>query len=215
MLKINNLSAGYQDGKMILEHFNLELNEGERIGITGQNGNGKSTLAKAIMGMVPFMKGDIIWQGKSLKDLEPHVRCKLGIGYFMQGGRVFRNLTVDDNLKAAALHDNSLNIEAHLKQLNIYELPLLKDPKRRKILAGDLSGGERHILGFVLALLGCSNMKLLIADEPSAGLSQKMQAYLLEVIQSILLDESVGFMIIEQNVDFLNKTVKKTIQLKS
>jgi ABC-type branched-subunit amino acid transport system ATPase component len=85
LLYIENLSAGYEKDKFILQNFSLKLNEGDRVGIVGQNGCGKSTLAKAIFGITPYINGKILWQGQELSKIAVHQKKMKGVGYLMQG----------------------------------------------------------------------------------------------------------------------------------
>lgn len=213
MLEIIKFSAGYEPGKPILQEFNLLLEEGQRIGITGQNGCGKSTLAKAIMGITPFTQGSVLWQGKSLLTQKSHTRNSQGIGYFMQGGKVFGNLSVKENLFFALQNKKNANFANEMSFLAEYDFALFKDKRRMQLKASNLSGGERHLLAFAMVLLGCPDMKLLIADEPSAGVAQKAQNELLNIINSTLQKQNTALMLIEQNINFLNKLTNKVIKL--
>ncbi len=203
MLKINNLSAGYQKNTMILNDFSLELNAGERIGIIGQNGCGKSTLTKALMGITPYIKGSFLWENNTdLTNLSVHQKNKLGIAYFMQGGRIFGNLTVKENLEIVSSKKKKEKFEDILLSLQEYDLSLFSDERRLNLLAENLSGGEKHILSFVMVVLGCPNMKLLIADEPSAGVAQIGQKQILKMMKSVLYKNNTALILIEQNKDF-------------
>lgn len=204
MLEIKNLSAGYKPGIPVLEDFSLTLQAGERVGITGQNGTGKSTLAKAIMGLTPWATGTLTFEGTNLLPLAPHHRNKLGIVYFMQGGRVYRQLTVEENLKIAGSGIKNFNLARELHKLEMNELPLFAKAGRMKLAAGNLSGGERHLLAFAMTILSCPGMKLLVADEPSAGMAQTVQKDVFFVLFSFLSKVNCSLVLIEQNSAFLN-----------
>lgn len=212
LLSIHNLAAGYQKGKPILEDFSIEIPEGGRVGITGQNGSGKSTLAKAIMGITPYTEGQLLWKGQNLHSTPTHRKNNLGIGYFMQGGRVFGNLSVSDNLKFALLHDSSRKTEEELYQLQELDLALFS-PQRLQLQAANLSGGERHILGFLMTIWANPNMELLIADEPSAGIAQKVQLDLLKMIKFTLDKKNIALLLIEQNIVFLEQLTDSRINI--
>lgn len=213
LLEIKNLSAGYVAGKPVLNDFSLHLNAGDRIGIIGQNGCGKSTLAKAIMGIIPYTEGSIIWQGKSLLAQKNHTRNKQGIAYFMQGGQVFGNLSVKENLLFALKNRKNANFAEEVARLEKFDLELFKDKRRMQLQASNLSGGERHLLAFAMVLLGCPDMQLLIADEPSAGVAQKTQNELLTIINDVLQEQNTALLLIEQNINFLNKLTDRIIKL--
>lgn len=213
MLEITELSAGYEPGKPILQNFNLLLEEGERIGITGQNGCGKSTLAKAIMGITPYTQGTVLWQGKPLLTQKSFTRNNQGIAYFMQGGKVFGNLSVKENLFFALQNKKNANFAYEMSRLSEFDFALFKDNRRMQLEASNLSGGERHLLAFAMVLLGCPDMKLLIADEPSAGVAQKTQNELLAIIDEVLQKQNTALLLIEQNINFLNKLTNRRIKL--
>ncbi len=211
-LTIQKLSAGYQNGKPVLEDFSLTLQAGERVGIVGQNGSGKSTLAKAIMGITPFVTGEIHWCGKDILKIPVHKKNELGISYFMQGGRVFGNLSVKENLKFALLHQREKTIDSALNELEELDIALFSS-KRVHLSAANLSGGERHILGFLMVILSNPDLKLLIADEPSAGIAQKVQLDLLKIIKSTIGNKNISLLLIEQNIEFLNKLTNNIINI--
>ncbi len=212
LLQIQNLSAGYQKGKPVLEGFSIELRQGERIGITGKNGSGKSTLAKAIMGITPYTDGRILWKGQNLYTTPTHHKSASGIGYFMQGGRVFGNLSVKDNLKFALLRHTTQNVEEQIHRLQELDIALFS-PRRLSLQAANLSGGERHILGFLMTVLANPSMELLIADEPSAGIAQKVQQDLLKMIKLTLDKKNMALLLIEQNIEFLKQLTNDSINI--
>lgn len=214
MLEIRNLSAGYKSGVPALQNFFLTMQSGERIGITGQNGSGKSTLAKAIMGLTPWINGELLFEGNNLFKLPAYQRNKLGIAFFMQGGRVYRQLTVAENLRMATNGNKSFSFERELQSLSVTGMALFNNARRMALPAGNLSGGERHILAFIMTILSCPKMKLLIADEPSAGISHKIQNDLLKGIDSFLSENIIGLILIEQNITFLKKLTSSSIKIK-
>lgn len=211
-LNIQNLSAGYQKEKPILTDFSLQLEEGQRIGIVGKNGSGKSTLAKAIMGIAPYIKGTITLQGKDLTRLSTHQMQEQGIGYFMQGGRVFGNLSVAENIKFALLNQKEKNIDTTIEKLRELNITLFSK-QRLQLPAANLSGGERHILGFLMVMYAQPNLKLLIADEPSAGIAKKVQLDLLQMIKFTLENKNVALLLIEQNIAFLEQLTNNIINI--
>lgn len=202
-LEIVNLSSGYQQNKFIINDFNLTLSEGESVGIIGQNGCGKSTLAKAIMGITPCIQGKVMWNGKDITKLPTNLRNTMGIAYFMQGGKVFGNLSVEDNIRISLQNKKNTNFVKELKHLEQLDLDLFKNKQRMQLNASNLSGGERHLLAFVMVLLSCLDIKLLIADEPSAGVDIKIQGELLKLISTAISDNNISLLLIEQNVHFL------------
>ena len=211
-LIIQKLDAGYQNGKPVLEDFSLSIEEGQRIGIVGQNGSGKSTIAKAIMGIAPFVTGEIRWYGKDILKIPIHKKSELGIAYSMQGGRVFSNLSVRENIKFALLHQKQKTIDSTINELSELNIALFNS-SRIHLPAANLSGGERHILGFLMIILSNPYMKLLIADEPSAGIAYKVQIDLLKIIKSTIENKNISLILIEQNIEFLNQLTNNIINI--
>jgi ABC-type branched-subunit amino acid transport system ATPase component len=215
MIEIINLTAGYKKGTPILQDFSLWMGPGERLGITGQNGCGKSTLAKAIMGLVPHCSGDILFENKSIFNISAYNRAKMGIAFFMQGGRIYRELSVEENLMWAGIGKKKFSYKKELAELQVPEFPFWKDRHRLTMPAANLSGGERHLLAFFMVLIACPEMKLLIADEPSAGVAPKAQLEILEIMDNSLRIKKTGLLLIEQNVNFLNRLTQNVISIKS
>jgi len=210
MLELQDLYAGYQPGEWILKGVNLSLPQGGRLAVLGQNGSGKSTLSKAIMGIAPFVKGNILFEGERLNGLQPWQMADRGIAYFYQGGRVFPNLSVRENLELAVqrlpknLREHKIGqIEPHFE--------LLKKDDRVRLNAGYLSGGERHQLALAMCLVACPEIKLLIADEPSAGLSIQSNQAIFKLLLSDQIAQSL--LIIEQNTKLLMQHPNVAIKL--
>lgn len=200
MLELIDIVAGYNEKQPILNGLSLQLREGEKLAILGQNGAGKSTVGKLIMGLLPYAKGEVRWKGENLLLQTPHTRIQKGIGYCMQGGRVFPHLTLNENLQVASL---SLPTEQRKKVIAslVSHFDLLQNTKRHNLQAANLSGGERHQLALAMVLVGTPNLKLLIADESSAGLSPANGERMFEILSA--LHKSLGFslLMIEQNVE--------------
>ncbi len=103
MLKLENITGGYTKNNPILKGINLTVNQNEVVAIVGQNGAGKSTLAKAVMNMLPFKSGNIYFNGELLNGKSTQEIVTKGVNFFMQGGRIFPHLTVDENLNFAGM----------------------------------------------------------------------------------------------------------------
>ncbi|MEA5461666.1 ATP-binding cassette domain-containing protein [Arcicella sp. LKC2W] len=207
MLQLTDLYAGYFKEQPILRGLNLRLESNEKIAIFGQNGSGKSTIAKAIMGLLPHIKGDISLDGESIINKTPQQLQRMGIGYFMQGGRVFGHLNALENLKVATSNlENTIAKEQIEKIQN--EFVFFENPRRLALEATYLSGGERHQLALAMVFAGNPNMKLLIADEPSAGVTQATSKLILEYVRQA----DLSVLLIEQNQNLaLNTTSKQVI----
>ena len=167
LLEIKELYGGYQKGVKVLRGINMHIEQGEAVGILGLNGSGKSTLGKAVMNLLPYRSGTIIFDGQDVSAAPTHKLAKMGIAMMHQGGTVFNNLSVWQNLQLAfGIH---VDKEYYNQLLEI--IPLLKRPQKElmRTMADRLSGGQRHELALAMTL--ARKPKLVILDEPSAGLS--------------------------------------------
>lgn len=191
LLKINNLWGGYQEGVDILRGISMEVQQGEAVGIIGLNGSGKSTFGKAIMNMIPIRKGEIIFDGEDITALSTSELSHRGISIMQQGGKVFRNLSVWDNLQLAGQGKS-----AQLAEL----IPLLQRPKKdlQHLMADKLSGGQKHQLSLAMTL--ATNPRLVILDEPSAGLSPKAVEEMYQMLSAVKERLDITIILIEQNI---------------
>ena len=209
ILKINNLWGGYQEGVDILRGISLEVQQGEAVGIIGLNGSGKSTFGKAIMNMIPIRKGEIFFEGEDITSLTTSQLSHRGISIMQQGGKVFGNLSVWENLQLAAQGNK---VQSSMSNVQLAELiPLLQRPKKelQHLMADKLSGGQKHQLSLAMTL--ASNPRLVILDEPSAGLSPKAVEEMYEMLCAIRKKLETTIVLIEQNIakaiDFCNRSI--------
>lgn len=195
LLEIKGLYAGYEQEVNILQGIDLTVAEGEAVGIIGLNGSGKSTLGKAVMNLVPYRKGEIIFEGHHVEDKSTHELAQMGIAIMHQGGVVFPNLSVWQNLSMAW---GSKADKAYYEQLEDI-IPLLRKPKKELIrtMADKLSGGQRHELALAMTL--ARKPKLVILDEPSAGLSPKAVEEMYGMLGKIR-GGGLSVLLIEQNI---------------
>lgn len=191
LLKINNLWGGYQEGVDILRGISMEVQQDEAVGIIGLNGSGKSTFGKSIMNMIPIRKGEILFEGEDITALSTSELSHRGISIMQQGGKVFRNLSVWDNLQLAGQ-----GISTQLAEM----IPLLQRPKRelQHLMADKLSGGQKHQLSLTMTL--ATNPRLIILDEPSAGLSPKAIEEMYQMLSAVRAKLDVTIILIEQNI---------------
>ena len=194
MLKITDLVVGY--GKaIVIEGLSLEIQAGHTFSIIGPNGAGKTTLLRCISGLLKPSRGDILFEGTSIKNLPPHKIANLGITHCPEGRRPFPQLTVKDNLLMGGLKLGKSELQDRLAY--VYELfPVLKD--REKQLVGTMSGGQQQMVSIGRALM--TNPKFLMLDEPSIGLAPKVVDEILEEI-GIIKQSGVTILLVEQNVD--------------
>jgi len=197
MLELKNISAGYTKENMILKGINMTVSDNEVVAIVGQNGSGKSTLAKSVLNLVPYIEGEIKFNDENISKKDTAVISKKGVGFFMQGGRIFPNLTVEENLIFAG---RDLNKKGYAERINTIKTYFeLFNNGRMGLQASYLSGGEQHQLALAMVLM--QKPKFLILDEPSAGLSPANVKSLYKTLFRIKENEVKSILIIEQNVN--------------
>ncbi len=207
ILKINNLWGGYKEDVDILRGISMEVQQGEAVGIIGLNGSGKSTFGKAIMNMIPIRKGEIIFEGEDITSLTTNQLAHRGISIMQQGGKVFPNLSVWDNLQLAGRDSSLFTLHSSLQDI----IPLLQRPKKelQHLMADKLSGGQKHQLSLAMTL--ATSPRLVILDEPSAGLSPKAVEEMYQILHNLITKLNVTIILIEQNiakaVDFCDQSV--------
>ncbi|MEA3457199.1 MAG: ATP-binding cassette domain-containing protein [Candidatus Thermoplasmatota archaeon] len=201
LLELKNIKGGYTANNNVLRGINLSIGENEAIAIFGQNGSGKSTLAKAIFNMLPYLSGQIYLNNDLLNHIPTEKLGKHGIVFLMQGGPVFPHLTVDENLEIAGDGLSKSEFDRRKNEIGYYFYLLRKDDNgRRKMEASYLSGGEKQQLALAMVLM--KKPRLLILDEPSAGLSPENVKKLYETLSKIRNKENASILLIEQNVQF-------------
>jgi len=195
MLSLKSVDAGYDDA-LTLRGVSLEVERGEIVAMIGANGAGKSTTLRAICGFLPPRKGSIEFDGRQIAGLTPDRIAALGLVHVPEGRRVFPELTVEENLLAAAylLRDRK-EVQRRLAE-TMERFTLLR--QRRKQAAGTLSGGEQQMLAFGRAMM--TGPKLLLLDEPSLGLAPLLVA---EVMRSVKMfrDAGITVLLVEQNAN--------------
>lgn len=194
LLELKNIHAGY-NGREILRGLPLNINAGEIVSIIGPNGAGKSTVLKVISGFLYPKKGDIIFKNKQITAMESYKRMALGIGYFLQGGEVFSDMSVYENLEMGGANlKKSLFKERVEETLDLF--PLLKDEHKKR--AGLLSGGEKQMLALGIVLM--TKPWLLLLDEPSSGLAPKLVSGIMEKIVEINKTYGTAILLVEQKI---------------
>ncbi|NBS08349.1 MAG: ABC transporter ATP-binding protein [Betaproteobacteria bacterium] len=205
MLSINKINAYY--GKLkVLHDLNLSVQQGERIGIFGHNGAGKTSLLKCCVGELETQSGQIDWAGQRVVAHAVHLNTRMGIGFVPQGNNVFKDLSVKQNLHIAGLmHDPGFVTE-------IYQVfPILRD--RQNQMAGTLSGGQQQMLGLGMAMM--RKPHLLLLDEPTTGLAPIIVKDVLNAVRRISDEQGMTLMMVEQNVQATLAYVDRAIVLKS
>jgi len=197
MLKLVNIEGGYTQGNNILSGISLEIPEGDTLAVIGQNGSGKSSIAKAIINTLPFRNGEVWLNGKNITNLSVQTIINNGIGIFLQGGKIFPHLTVNENLLFAGRHINNKELKLRITELLNY-FSVFTGKKHWNLQASYLSGGQRNCLALMMVLL--NKPKLLILDEPSAGLSIANTKELYNILTSVINERKITILLIEQNV---------------
>ncbi len=193
LLRVEGLSSGYHRVP-VLSDVSFHIREGEMVAIIGPNGAGKTTLLKTISGLLPPTSGRIFFNGREISGQPPHVINRLGIAHVPEGGRLFPNMTVMENLLMGAYGNRDVLKTGILDEL--FELfPRLKE--RRNQLARTLSGGERQMLAIARGM--ASRPRLLLLDEPSLGLAPVLVEAIYDRLQA-LRERGLTILLVEQNI---------------
>ncbi|MDE0111973.1 MAG: ABC transporter ATP-binding protein [Albidovulum sp.] len=195
MLKVRGVETGYGRLK-ILRGVDLDVPEGSAVALLGGNGTGKSTLLKAISGLLRVWSGEIEFDGKPIHNRKPNEIVKAGLVQVTQGKDSYPGLTVEENLKLGAHSRNDRDkIKADLEQ--IYEFfPILRE--RRKQMAGLLSGGQIQMLVIGRGMMAAP--KMIMLDEPSAALAPLVVLDIFRQINKIRAELGTTILVVEQNV---------------
>lgn len=204
LLRTEKLVAGYR-GVRVLEPLDFSLQAGERLALVGPNGCGKSTLLKAIVGMAEVQDGALVFQGQALGRMSTVRRIRQGISYLMQDRNIFPGLTVRENLELARAGDGP-DFDLRLKKLLDHLSALAPKMDTR---AGLLSGGERQALA--LAMVLARRGRVLLLDEPVAGLSQKAADSILHAVSALQADEGFALIIVEHNLKLIHPWVNRVV----
>ena len=180
----------------ILHGVSLTVGPGEVVGLLGRNGVGKSTTLKTIMGLVTPSQGKVVFEGKPVTGLPAHTIARMGIAYVPEDRRIFKLLTVMENLRTGL--DRAGVTEARKQELlaKLFEyFPRLAE--RRNQAGGTLSGGEQQMLAIGRAMM--LEPKIILLDEPTEGLMPRMVGQIRQIVD-VLHREGVAILLVEQNV---------------
>jgi branched-chain amino acid transport system ATP-binding protein len=200
-LSISNIEVVYNHSVQALRGLSIEVPDGKVVALLGSNGAGKTTTLKAASGILPLengrvASGSIRFFGEDIERWAPHVLPRRGLAHVREGRHVFAELTVDENLVAAA---NALSGRSGGRGLDIegvfHYFPRLKE--RRRQLSGYLSGGEQQMLAIARALIG--QPRLILLDEPSLGLAPLVVKDIFSIIGRINREQGVAMLLVEQN----------------
>jgi urea transport system ATP-binding protein len=194
MLAVTGLNQ-YYGGSHILRDVSFEAPAGKVTALLGRNGVGKTTLLRAVMGLVPVRTGTVRFGDADLTHARPHERARAGIGYVPQGREIFPRLTVEENLRIALA---ALPNGARIPQ-QVFELfPVLAQMRARR--GGDLSGGQQQQLAIARAL--AMRPKLLILDEPTEGIQPSIIKEIERAIRLLAAAGDMAILLVEQYYDF-------------
>lgn len=207
LLTVEDVHAAYVK-KEILCGVSLTVNRGEIVALLGGNGSGKSTLLKTIAGLLEPTKGRIEFNGQDIKLLSVNGRQKGGIGYLLQGGRVFPNLGVADNFEIAMKHHRNGH-NANRANVGFIFTPLRE---KARVRAGLLSGGQRQMLSIEMVL--AQEPELALLDEPTGALSHDLAITILNTISNFVHQSNCGVLLVEQNVEEASRVSHRCLRLR-
>ena len=193
MLSIEQMSVSYGEG-LVLRDVSLAVPAGQAVCLLGRNGVGKTTLLKAIIGLLSARRGRMVFAGKDLNPLSSDARARLGIGYVPQGREIFADLSVLENLRIGLIAQGRSRAPVPEEAFSLF-------PKLRAMLGrkgGNLSGGQQQQLAIARALV--TRPKLLLLDEPTEGLQPSIILEIEEAIRRI--KGSVSILLVEQHLEF-------------
>jgi branched-chain amino acid transport system ATP-binding protein len=207
LLSVKDMTVHY--GKAIaVNRVSLEVAEGTVVTIIGANGAGKSTILKALSGLIPLTSGEIWFLGRRIDGMAPFHIVSLGLSHIPEGRRLFPYLTVLSNLKlGASLREDKVGIKKDMDEV-FEHFPILWERHDQK--AGTLSGGEQQMLAIARSLM--AKPKLLLMDEPSLGLAPLLVNELVPIIKNIN-EKGMSVLLVEQNVPLALQVAKSAYAL--
>ncbi len=184
-------------GRAVVDGVSLTIGEGEIVGLLGPNGAGKTTTFYMITGLVPPTDGVVTYQGKDITDLPMHKRARMGMSYLPQDESIFRKLNVQDNLLAVLETRKDLSKKGSMEKCEQL-MERFRITKLRKSVAMTLSGGEKRRLSIARCL--CSSPKLLMLDEPFAGVDPKAVEDIHSIVSELRDDDGLSILITDHDV---------------
>jgi branched-chain amino acid transport system ATP-binding protein len=194
VLEVKDIDVFYGDAQALFG-LNLQVRQGEVVTLVGANGAGKTTALRAISGLRPVARGDIVFEGSSLAGVPAHRRAELGIALVPEGRELWPQLTVRENLELGAYGKAA---RRHLPDSldRVHELFPLVGERARQV-AGSMSGGEQQMVAIARALM--TRPRLLMFDEPSLGLAPVVSSQVFQIIRRLHAD-GLTILLVEQNL---------------
>lgn len=216
----------YFGGVHAIEDMNLELNEGEILGIIGPNGSGKSTLINVMTGVYKPTSGQVFFDGREITGMQPHRIASLGIARTFQNLRVFTAMTVAENV----ITGGHINIEAGFIDSLLHTRKYRSDEKKARCKAeellefvglgemkdavsGSMSYGQQKRLEIARAL--ASEPRLCLFDEPAAGMNSAEAMEMMDVIKKVQRERKIGIILIEHNMEAMMNTAERIVVMNS
>lgn len=206
-LTLRAVSAGY-GALRVLDRIDLSVEPGERLGIVGLNGHGKSTLLRAIAGLADWRDGEIAVWGRPIDGLPAHRLAREGVTLIPQGDAIFPGLSVRENLDSGAYSRTAWRDRVRRREAVLEIFPRLAD--RLDQAAGTLSGGERRMVSIGRGLMGSADVYLI--DEPSLGLAPGVAAAIVETLAGLGLDGG-ALLLAEQNRPLIDGRVDRIVRM--
>jgi urea ABC transporter ATP-binding protein UrtE len=201
LIAATGLRAGYATGD-VLQDVSIEVGTGEIVGVLGRNGVGKTTLMRALIGLLLVRSGSILYRGGDITRQPANRRAALGIGYVPQGREVFAHMSVLDNLRMGQF----INRAREFQPDEVYSyFPFLRDRSRQR--AGTLSGGQQEMLAIARALV--AGPDLLLLDEPSDGVQPSIVHDIGNFIVRLVEERLLGVLIVEQNIELMQRAAQR------
>ena len=209
MLEVCDVNALYGKAQALWD-VSLKIDEAEIVALVGSNGAGKTTLLNTISGRLRPASGSVEFLGKRIDGLPPHSIVEMGISHVPEGGKVFPDMTVRENLEMGAYPYHAWKQKEQTFEQVYQVFPILKE--RAGQLARTLSGGERQMLAIGRGLM--SRPRLCLLDEPSYGLAPLLVAEIFHIIRG-LRDQGITVLLIEQNVRHTLETADRAYVLEN
>jgi urea ABC transporter ATP-binding protein UrtE len=201
LIAATDLRAGYATGD-VLQDVSIEVGTREIVGVLGRNGVGKTTLMRALIGLLSVRSGSILYRGGDITRQPANRRAALGIGYVPQGREVFAHMSVLDNLRMGQF----VNRAREFQPDEVYGyFPFLRDRSGQR--AGTLSGGQQEMLAIARALV--AGPELLLLDEPSDGVQPSIVHDIGNFIVRLVEERPLGVLIVEQNIELMQRAAQR------